>query len=267
MKPFLFFFCSMFLAATLHANITVVGTLARTVTIRPGALFEGVILLHNNDAHSPGDVHLSQTDYFFAADGRNDYGEPGKNARSNANWFTITPSRVRLAPGETQTVRYKGRAPSDLKLRGTYWSMIMVEPSAPAAITPVGKPDQIAVGLGTMVRFGVQIVTNVGGDANRSLKILDKTLVREGGKRALQIDVANDGEQVLIPAVNVELFDAKGVSLGRFDAGRSRIYPGCSVRAKTDLTQVPPGKYTAMVLLDSGEADVMGAQYELELQE
>jgi hypothetical protein len=247
--------------------VTVVGTLARTVTIQSGAPFEGVILLHNNDAHSPADVHLAQTDYFFAADGRNDYGAPGKNARSNANWFTLTPSRLRVAPGETQTVRYKGRAPSDAKLRGTYWSMIMVEPTAAAAISPEGKPNQIAVGLGTMVRFGVQIVTNLGGAANRSLKILDKALVREAGKRVLQIDVANDGEQLLVPAVNVELFDAKGVSLGRFDAGRSRIYPGCSVRAKTDLTQVPPGKYNAMVLLDSGDADVMGAQYELELQE
>jgi hypothetical protein len=247
--------------------VTVVGTLARTVTIQAGGPFEGVILLHNNDAHSAADVHLAQTDYFFAADGRNEYGAPGKNGRSNANWFTVTPSRLRLGPGETQTVRYKGRAPADAQLRGTYWSMIMVEPSAGAAITPEGKRDQIAFGLGTMVRFGVQIVTNVGRGANRSLKILDKALVRDGEKRALQIDVANDGEQLLVPAVNVELFDAKGVSLGRFDAGRSRIYPGCSVRAKTDLTQVPSGKYTAMVLLDGGDADVMGAQYDLELQE
>lgn len=141
----------------------------------------------------------------------------------------------------------------------------MVEPNSTPAITPEGKPDQVAVGLQTTIRFAIQIVTEVGQSGTRSLQVQDKRLVQGGGKRALELDIANDGERLLIPAMTVELFDQSGASIGRFDAGRARIYPACSVRAKVDLTDVPLGKYVAMVLLDSGDAQVMGAQYELDI--
>ena len=264
-RPLLFSLFLFLLALPAWADISVVGKLARTATIGPGDSFDGVIFVRNNDAHA-ADVRLFQTDYLCQADGTNDYGEPGKAARSNAGWITVSPTRLKLAPGETQPVRYKGRAPANAKLHGTYWSMIMVEPNAAPAITPEGKPDTVAVGLQTTIRFGIQIVTEIGQSGTRSLRVLEKCLVKLDGKRAFQLDVGNDGERLLIPTMSVELFDQKGASIGRFPAGRTRIYPACSVRAKVDLSAVPPGKYVAMVLLDSGEAQVMGAQYDLELQ-
>lgn len=252
------------LAGSSQAGVVVIGSLARTNTIKPGEAFEGVILLKNTDKQD-ADVRVFQTDYLCYADGSNDYGEPGKAPRSNAGWITLSPSRVKLVPGETVPVRYKGHAPADPKLQGTFWSMIMVEPNSTPAITPEGKPDQVAVGLQTTIRFAIQIVTEVGQSGTRSLQVQDKRLVQGGGKRALELDIANDGERLLIPAMTVELFDQSGASIGRFDAGRARIYPACSVRAKVDLTDVPLGKYVAMVLLDSGDAQVMGAQYELDI--
>lgn len=247
-----------------QAGVAVIGNLARTNTIKPGDAFEGIIFLKNTDKQ-PADVRVSQTDYVSHADGSTEYGEAGRTPRSNANWITVSPTRLKLAPGETQPVRYKGRAPADPKLRGTFWSMIMVELNAALAITPEGRPDQVAVGLKTTIRFAIQIVTEVGQSGTRSLQVLEKHVVKNEGKRVLQLDLLNDGERLLIPAVTVELFDQGGASIGRFEAGRTRIYPACSFRAKADLTDVPAGKYVAMVLLDSGDAQVMGAQYDLEL--
>lgn len=247
-----------------EAGIAVIGNLARTATIKPGDNFDGVIFIKNNDKQ-PAEAEVSQSDYLCYADGTNDYGDPGKAPRSNAGWITVTPSRLKLAPGETVPVRYKGRAPADPKLSGTFWSMIIVSPASAPAITPEGKVNQIAVGLQTTIRFAIQIVTEIGQTGTRSLTIQDKHIVKADGKVGLQLDVANDGERLLIPMMTVELFDKQGASIGRFDAGRARIYPACSVRAKVDLTDVPAGKYAAMVLLDSGDAQVMGAQYELEV--
>jgi P pilus assembly chaperone PapD len=252
------------LAHSARAGIVVVGNLARTSTIKPGEAFDGVILLKNNDKQS-ADVRVFQTDYLCYADGTNQYGDPGKTPRSNAGWITVTPSRVKLAPGETQPVRYKGTAPADPKLQGTFWSMIMVEPNSAPAITPEGKIDQVTVGLQTKIRFAIQIVTEVGQSGIRSLQVQEKRIVQGEGKRALQLDIRNDGERLLVPMMTVELFDKAGASIGRFEAGRARIYPACSVRTRVDLTDVPAGKYAAMVLLDSGDAQVMGAQYDLEL--
>jgi hypothetical protein len=260
----LFLLAFLALAGSSRAGVTVVGNLVRTGTIKPGDAFDGIIFVKNSDKE-PTDVRVSQTDYFFQSNGSNEYGEPGKAARSNAAWITVSPTRLKIGPGEIQPVRYKGKAPADPKLNGTFWSVIMVEPSAPPAITPDGKPGQIAVGIRTTIRYAVQIVSEIGQSGTRSLKVLEKHIVQSEGKRSLQLDIANDGERVLSPLMTVELFDQKGASIGRFDAGRARIYPTCSVRAKVDLTDVPVGKYAAMVLLDSGDAQVMGAQYDLEL--
>jgi P pilus assembly chaperone PapD len=253
------------LAGSSKAGVIVIGNLARTATIQPGETFEGVILVKNNDA-DPASVRVFQTDYLHYADGKNDYGDAGKAPRSNASWLTLTPSRIKLAPGETQPVRYKGRAPADANLKGTFWSMIMVEPDAVNPTAPGSAPDKVAVGLQTTIRFAVQIITEIGQTGTRSLQVQEKRLVQDDGKRSLQLDIANDGDRLLIPAMTLELFDQTGASIGRFDAGRVRIYPACSVRANVNLADVPPGKYVAMFLLDSGGAQVMGAQYDLDIK-
>lgn len=252
------------LAPSARAGTVVVGNLARKTTIKPGDAFEGVIFVKNTGAEA-SEAQIRQTDYSFQADGSNDYGQPGTLPRSNADWITVTPTRVKLAPGETVPVRYKGRAPSGPKLQGTFWSMIMVEPNSAPPITPAGTVDKISVGLQTAVRFGVQIITEIGQAGTRSLTIRDKGILQAEGQRTLHLDIANDGERLLVPLTTVELFDAQGASIGRFDAGRTSIFPTCSVRARVNLTDVPSGKYTAMVLLDSGDAQVLGAQYDLVL--
>lgn len=246
------------------ASIVVIGKLAQKSEIKAGDNFDGVILLKNTGA-APAEARVTQSDYSFQADGTNLYDEPGKAPRSNAGWITVTPSRIQLAAGETLPVRYKGRAPADANLRGTYWSMILIEPNVAPSIRPDGKIDQIAVGVQTAVRFAVQVITDIGQSGTRSLQVQGKRLVRADGRRGLEIDIANDGERLLVPTVSLELFNAKGVSAGRVQARRASVFPDCSVRAKVDLTDIPDGKYTAMLLLDSGEAQVMGAQYDLEL--
>lgn len=246
------------------AGVTVVGNLARHTVVKPGATFDGVIFLKNTDTHS-AEVRIYQTDYLCQADGTNEYGSPGSHARSNANWISVTPVRVIVEGGATVPVRYKGRAPGDPHLQGTYWSMVMIEPSAPSAPNPSGASDKVSMGLQTQIRFGVQIVTEIGSTGIRRLQVNGKAISKVDGRRIFNLDLGNDGERLLIPAMNVELFDQTGASIGRFEGGRSRIYPTCSIRTKVDLTDVPSGKYVAMVMLDSGDDQVMAAQYDLTL--
>jgi hypothetical protein len=98
------------------AGLSVIGNLARTATIKPGDPFEGVILVKNNGQES-ADARLFQSDYLAHYDARMNTASPARGPRSNASWITVSPSRLKLAAGETQLVRYKGRAPADPKLR------------------------------------------------------------------------------------------------------------------------------------------------------
>jgi len=246
------------------ASVHVVGNLARSKTAKPGETFDGVILLKNTGAKS-ADVHIRQTDYQCYADGRTLYGDPGTSARSNAKWISVTPSHVTVPGNEMVSVNYKVRVPSDAKLVGTYWSLIMVEPAAAPAPEVKGGKDEIAVGVQTVTRFGVQIITEIGTTGNCALKVADKALVNDNGKRALKLDFENTGERDMVPNVSIELYGQNGLSIGKFDAGRGRIFPGGSVRYHADLSAIPIGKYVAMVIADTGDDHVMGAQYELEI--
>ena len=136
----------------------------------------------------------------------------------------------------------------------------MIEPKAAPA--PGGEAG---LAVQTQVRFGVQLVTEVGETAQGAIKVLGKKLITGDGKRTLQLDLGNSGERLMIPSVWLELFNPQGQSIGKFEAGRSRLYPSCSVRYNVNLSDVPTGKYSGLVIMDNGDESIMGAQYELEI--
>ena len=69
----------------------VIGGLTYEHTATPGEEYTGEIILRNH-SEDPEEVKVYQTDYFFYADQRVIYGDPGKLPRSNASWITYTPN-------------------------------------------------------------------------------------------------------------------------------------------------------------------------------
>jgi hypothetical protein len=159
------------------------------------------------------------------------------------------------------------QAPGDKTLTGTYWSILMVEPLPEGGLAPpAAKDTEPQVGVRTVLRYGVQFVTNIGDSGKRSIKFVDKQFVADGKQRILQLDIENNGERWLRPSVWVELYDLSGASIGRFEGSRLRLFPGCSARFKVDLSQVPLGEYKALTVADNGDDYVFGTQYNLEIR-
>jgi len=245
------------------AEVVVLGKLIQDKVVSPGDSFHGVLLLQNTESRDAY-VRLYQTDYLFYSDGRNTYGNPGGIPRSNADWITLGQDRIVIPPKSTIPVQYEGKVPTGQDLNGTYWSAIMVEPFEPIQPAVPGDKDRTLT-VQTLVRFLVQVATDIGSSGAGQLKIKNKALVNNNGKIALQIEVENTGDRKITPALSTELFDSQGKPAGKFDGGKWRIYPTCSVRFIVDLQNVPAGKYTALVVMDSGEDNVVGAQYVLEI--
>lgn len=245
-------------------GISIPGGLSRISALEPGGKFEGKILIRNESAE-PQTVKTYQTDYLFFADGRNLYGKPGSDPRSNASWITFSPQRLMVPPKEIGVINYMVQVPTDPKLIGSFWSILMIEPLGKESPEVTDKPGKIQVGISTVVRYAVQIITNLGDAGKRQIKFLDKQLIQEGKERFLKVDIENIGKGWLTPTVWVELFDEKGTSIGRFDGGRVRIFPTCSARFKVNLSDAPKGKYSALVVADNGDDNVFGAKYQLEL--
>ena len=253
------------LTSSARGGVTVLGGLTHEAVLNPGERMEGSILL-NNDSDLVATVTLYQTDYLFHADGRTEYGDPGSLQRSNAGWISINPSHVNIPPGETVPVYYEIEVPTDEHLTGTYWSIIMVEPDEPAHAQQLrGADGQPALGLNTVVRYAVQVIVNIGESGNSVVRIIKNELLGIEGKKILASDIENAGDRWMRPTFWVELYDQQGKFAGRFESDTQRIFPGCSVRHIIDLTEVPSGLYSALMIVDNGDERVFGANYRMRL--
>jgi hypothetical protein len=145
--------------------------------------------------------------------------------------------------------------------------MVMIEPD-PETVTESIQDEtgKIKMGIQTRIRYGIQIVTNIGDTGVRRIEFQNKKLLSQDGKTILQMDIANVGQRWLSPVVWVEVYDQTGTNLGRSESDKKRIYPGCSVRHKIELTDIPPGQYQALIVADNGDDYVFGAKYDFEIK-
>ncbi len=264
--------CLLITAASVAsaAGIVVVGSLTREATLQPGESAEGQILLRNR-SEKPQTVRCYQKDCLFYAGGKKMYLDPGSVARSNASWINLSPRQLIVPPKGTASIYYAFRSPADQELAGTYWSMLMVEPLTEESLEPPEEEGKIKVRIRTVIRYGIQMVTHIfssnpGYAGETDMNFADIQLVVNDGKRVLQLDMENTGEQWLRPLVWAEIFDEQGMTLGRFDGERRRIYPGCSTRCKIDLSLLPAGNYKALIVADNGDEYVFGTWHHLEIE-
>jgi hypothetical protein len=246
-------------AVQVQAAIAPEGDTTHVKAVRPGDAYRGVIVVRNTGA-KPVDVKLYQTDYAFTADGKSDYGAPGKLPRSNAAWLRLSQAQTTIPAGERGQFEYEVSVPDDARLIGTYWSSLMVEPVGGAESSPQDAPK-----LRQVIRHAIQVITEIGETGRGELSFGNAHLLDEAGKRWFSVDMQNTGERWLRTNVWLELHDAQGRLAGRFSGRRLRTFPATSVRNRIDLSTVAPGKYLALLVADAGRNDLFGTRIELEI--
>jgi len=260
-----YFLFALLFVMPLHGAIAVLNGLTHEFKVTPGQTYEGVILLKNT-GEKPEKARIYQTDYSFNAQGQKFFPPPGSNSRSNSGWISFYPSLIDLPPQATQEVKFKIIVPDDLSLKGTYWSMIMVEQTptlVQSAIARGGKEPSLS--LNQVVRYGIQIVTHIGETGERKIRIVNSRIVHQDGKSKLQLVVENVGERCLVPDLSLQLFNQQGEQIGQFAGGRWRLYPQTSALYQVDLGTLPENKYKALILLDNHDDHVFAAQVNLNL--
>jgi hypothetical protein len=258
------------LAAALagHAAVSLIGGQTKEFTLAPGARTEGSIELYNGGKDAPPqDVRCYQTDQVSKADGSATYGTPGMEARSNAAWITYTPHQLTVAPDEKTSVSFVIQVPNDAALSGSYWSMMMVEPSAPELpmASEGGEPGKLSVGIRTVVRYAVAIIVHINNTGERNIAFGTRAIAPEGGQLVYSQDINNTGTRDLTLITSMELFTADGAPAGRFLSGRQRVHPGGGIRARIPLAGLAPGHYQALVVTDNGDDFVVGYTEELNI--
>ncbi|MBN2414294.1 hypothetical protein JXO52_00545 [bacterium] len=245
----------------LWSGIVVKGELTREKTALPGMAYEGVITL-SNDGAAVVQVKVFQTDYLFTCAGETFYNDPGGHDRSNASWVEFSPTRLDVPPGGEASVSYKVTVPARESLEGTYWSMIMIEPVPEAENAPLREQT---LSINTVVRYGVQLVTNIEESGTPSLNFLGVQVLEGQQGLFLQVDLENRGTRWTKPLVWVDLVTEAGKKLDRRESVPMRLYPGTSVRHRIDLAGIPFDKYKALLIADGGEQAMIGQQFNLNI--
>lgn len=246
-----------------QAGINVEGPLVVDKVAQPGDSYRGTIAVRNS-GREPIEVKLYQTDYAFSADGRNDFGPPGSSPRSNARWVRLGQQQFLIAAGAVIHAPYEVNVPGDPRLSGSYWSMIMVEPLAPKE--SAAQPRKRGVQLSQVIRYAVQIATDIGATGRRTLAFVNPVLSRVESGRQFSVDVENTGDHYLRPQLSMELYDTEGRRVRKIDSAKKLVYPGTSVRFSFDLSAVAIGRHKALIVADSGGDDLVGTELNLELK-
>jgi len=257
----------IFIPTVVIAGISIEGGLTHEKVSSAPGMYQGEIVIRNQD-ETPQELKVYLSDYSFNYEGETFYGDPGKDARSNASWITLSPSRVTIPPKDTATIGYSIAVPDDKSLVGTYWSMIMVEcisKDSPES-SSAQKEKKLSLGITQIMRYAIQVITHINDTGTKRIRFIQSKVLRENEARILQVDLENIGERLVRPQLWTELYTSDGVSLGRFQGEQFRIYPNTSKRFRIDISRAPSGTLKAIVVADFGENDLMGIQYTLKLE-
>ena len=243
------------------AQIAVIGSTVEERTATPGETYVGTIVVRNQTQQDQP-VRIYQTDYLFHADGTSRFDSIGTAPRSNGAWITPTVRSLLIAAGSEMTVSYTVRVPAADSLRGSYWSVIMVEgaPTEPGRASG-GRPQ---VGLGAVVRYAVQVATHIGTAGSRKVSFANSRFVTNpDSTQSFELEVTNAGDRAYRPALWIEVYDEQGGLRANARQERGLLYPGTSIRQVFALGRLAPGSYRAIVFADSGEDAVFAAQFTL----
>lgn len=253
---------SSFFALETNGNILVMNGLTHEHVAIQGESKREVIEL-KNISDTQQSVQLYQRDYWYSYTGETKHDEPGTMERSNAKWISINPVFLTLAPNETALVEFTVTVPKVDSLVGTYWSVIMVEGLNP----PDTTQSQRGIKINTVIRYAIQVITNIGDTGERNLSFLNFNLKKEEAQTNLEVDIMNTGQRVLRLDTNLETYGSNGESAGVFKAEKRKLYPGTSAKITLDMTKLKPGKYSGVLIADCGDDYVYGSNLTLEIKD
>jgi hypothetical protein len=242
-----------FISFTLQANVIILNGLTHIHNGEKGTLIQGEIILQNMNKTNSERITVYLKDILQSCNGKTEYLEMGSHPRSLSSWVSFNTSEKVLSPNEKFIITYTINIPSDIKLDndidyGSFWSAIMIE-----VAKPINEDSQYGVQINSKIRYGIQIITNVGEKLDAPLEFQDITIAKENPTTyAMDIILKNNGLFMVQPTLILELFDSNGNSVKKAEALFKKVYPNGCKDFKITFSDVPSGDYEAVLVADYG---------------
>jgi len=250
---------TMLVAVGFAGSFSVEGTLVHRYQLAQGALDTGKVNLRNTSTEGTT-VGAKLIDFVDTDQGVATYGG-GTLKRSAAAWVTIAQPLVEVPESSQAPVEWTVRVP-DGAPPGSYWAAIELTPSAIESASTVGRRS---VGIAVVQQYSISLFVEVPG-GKTSLSFGAKSLEQTQKGAVLHASLVNDGDYRLRPKLYVDVYDDRGVERSHLEGKDLWIYPDTTRDYSLPLENLPPGKYSLLIVADDKRLDPIGAQYTIELR-
>jgi len=104
-----------------------------------------------------------------------------------------------------------------------------------------------------------------GSTLCKTMRVVSRGIVADAGKQLLEFAVDNRGAAPLSTALSVDLFE-DGERVAQFRATLGTIPPGSTLHRRIDLSELPPGQYQALTIVQNRDGEISGTREDLEIE-
>ncbi len=254
----------VFSSSSLHANVIILNGLTHVHNGEKGKQIKGEIILQNLNKENAQRVTVYLQDVLQSCDGKTEYTKSGSHLRSLGDWITFNTTEKLLNPNEKFVITYFINIPEEINVEnidyGSFWSALMIDVDK-----PINEDNQYGVQINSKIRYGVQIIANVGERVNPEIQFENIEIAKKSaGKYMVDIIVRNNGLYLVQPTLILELFDANGNSIKKVEALFKKVYPMNCKGYEIALDDVPVGDYDAVLVADYG-GDIFGTNISISI--
>jgi len=206
-----------------------------------------------NHGNKKIDVLLALQDFLVNKEGNAEFKQANSIRNSIANWVSISPSFVTIAPSQSQTVNVTLQAPMDDY--SSKWGIINVTPTKERTAFDAG--GNLSAGIGVLGRINVNVFYSPASNQNYKAKISNlKEITQENDtSRIFSANIDNIGDKITeckVYLIAANLSTAEEIQL---DPVSLIAYPKSARIVKLPLPNVlPKGKYSLSAILDFGSS-------------
>lgn len=268
-RIFLFLFFIGVKSLCTSASVLIVNGLTHLHNGASGNNLSGTIKM-KNDGKKDARVLIYSKDLSLSCESSSaSYLEVNSHNRSLGKWLKTNVDEKVLQPNEEYEVTYSIDIPAGMIEHGTYWELIMIE-----VADPIRDETPQGVKVDSKVRYGIQVITNIGAYKSPTLsfskvdlKNLPKNLkdtISQTNSKVITVRLHNEGIFLAQAKLNIEIFNSSGDKVKVIHGTQRKIYPNSCTDFEIELINLPKGKYEGVLVADNGK-DLYGENLTIEI--
>jgi len=242
------------------AKVMIVNGLTHTYSADNGQALTGKIQLKNTGKNAER-VLIYKRDLMTDCGGTYDFVAPNTHTRSLATWIATNVDERMLHPNEEYEVLYTVAVPKDSTLKGSYWSLLMVEGD-----TPLSEQQERGVNISSKTRYAIQVIVDVGTENMPPISFEKVNMESKSDTlKVLHVKIKNDGSTLVKPKLILDVMDSNGQKIKTFETSARKLYPNTCITFDLELTAIPKGSFEGILVADYGR-DLFGTNLNIEIK-